>query len=159
MPEHRGSLLHPVYGAAAGDIRRAVDASPAARLTALERSLDATRRALTFDLKLFRGFRVQGRQTFVTPDSSGWIHLYAPDGNPTVVEVDPNVARHAIKVRTIVPETEGCDCCGEDMTFNFIQHGGCPCLAINYIGTINCVPTFQYALDCGCIRTHAGLPA
>lgn len=125
----------------------------------MERTLDETRRALTFDLKLFRGFRVQGRQTIVTPDSSGFVHLYAPDGDPTTVEVDPNVARHAIKVSTVVPEPEGCECCGEDMTFEFIQHGGCPCLAITHVGSVGCHHQFQTNLDCACISAHAGLPA
>lgn len=158
MAERRDSLLHPVLGCAAADIRRAVDASQGARLARLERTLDATRRALTFDLKLFRGFRVQGRQDIVTPDSSGLVHIYAPPGDPTTIGVDPNVARHAIKVSTEVPPSEECECCGEDMTFNFIQHGGCPCFTLEHIGTVNCVPQIRYTLDCGCIRSSIGLP-
>lgn len=80
-PIPAGSLLHPLYGTAAADIRAAVGASSAARMTALHRRLDGVRRAMVLRDRDFRGFWLKEAQDRVTPDHQRFIEVVCPDGS------------------------------------------------------------------------------
>lgn len=74
------SLLHPLYGAAAQDIRAAVGASSAARMAAMHRQLDGVRRAVVLRDRDFRGLWLKDSQQRVTPDHQKFIEVVCPDG-------------------------------------------------------------------------------
>lgn len=75
-----GSLLHPLYGTAAQDIRAAVGASSAARMNAMYRQLDGVRRAVVLRDREFRGLWLKDAQDRVTPDHQKFIEVVCPDG-------------------------------------------------------------------------------
>lgn len=74
------SLLHPLYGTAAQDIRTAVGASSAARVAALHRQLDGVRRAVVLRDREFRGLWLKDSQQRITPDHQKFIEVVCPDG-------------------------------------------------------------------------------
>lgn len=76
-----GSLLHPLYGTAAQDIRAAVGASSAARMDAMHRRLDSVRRAMVIRDREFRGLWLRDSQDRVTPDHQKFIEVVCPDGS------------------------------------------------------------------------------
>jgi len=80
-PTPAGTLPHPLYGTAAADIRAAVGASSAARMTALQRRLDGVRRAMVLRDRDFRGFWLKDAQDRVTPDHQRFIEVVCPDGS------------------------------------------------------------------------------
>lgn len=77
------SLLHPVYGVAAADIRAAVGASQSARLATLHRQLDGVRRAIVLRDRDYRGFVIRqdgtGAGQRITPNHQKFIGLDSPD--------------------------------------------------------------------------------
>lgn len=75
------SLLHPLYGTAAQDIRAAVGASSAARMAAMHRKLDGVRRAMVLRDRDFRGLWLKDSQDRVTPDHQKFIEVVCPDGS------------------------------------------------------------------------------
>jgi hypothetical protein len=76
-----GSLLHPLYGTAAQDIRAAVGVSSAARMDAMHRRLDGVRRAMVLRDRDFRGLWLKDSQDRVTPDHQKFIEIVCPDGS------------------------------------------------------------------------------
>lgn len=80
-PVPMGSLLHPLYGTAAQDIRAAVGASSGARMVDLHRRLDGLRRAVVLQSREFRGLWLKDAQDRVTPDHQKFIEVVCPDGS------------------------------------------------------------------------------
>lgn len=78
-----GSLLHPVYGVAAADIRAAVGASQSARLAKLHRQLDGVRRSIVLYDRDYRGHVIRqsgtGAGQRITPNHQKFIGLDSPD--------------------------------------------------------------------------------
>lgn len=103
-----GSLLHPLYGTAAQDIRAAVGASSAARMSALHRRLDGVRRAMVLRDREFRGLWLKDSQDRVTPDHQKFIEVVCPDGSILWERGDsPHQLRGCVDVDALDIET-GC---------------------------------------------------
>lgn len=79
------SLLHPVYGSAARDIRAAVGVSPAARTAKLARQIDGLQRAMVLRDRDFRGIVItqngDAAGTRITPDHRRFVAIDCPDGS------------------------------------------------------------------------------
>lgn len=80
MAESMASLLHPLYGTAAQDIRAAVGASSASRVAGIQRRLDGVRRAMVLRDRDFRGLWLKDSQQRITPDHQKFIEVVCPDG-------------------------------------------------------------------------------
>lgn len=154
--EDRSSLLHPITGYAAGDVRRAVGGGREDRIARLEDGLERLRRMVA-GLKGFRGLRPGQRGMVSTPDSSGLMDVYSPDESVDVGRT-PNQQLHGVSLGVVLPDPENpCECCAEDAhpIFNSV---GCPCITVTKVGMSGCQPIYAIDLDCDCIGVHIGVP-
>ncbi len=102
------SLLHPLYGTAAQDIRAAVGASSSARMAAMHRRLDGVRRTMVLRDRDFRGLWLKDSQQRVTPDHQKFIEVVCPDGSILWESGDsPHQLRGCVDVDALDIET-GC---------------------------------------------------
>lgn len=114
MPNHwpTSSLLHPLYGSAARDIRGAVGASHGEQLDRLARQLDGVRRAIVLRDRDYRGLVISQAGTYlgarVTPDHKRYVSIYSPD-DTIRVEAGRHPHELALRVDTDVVCVE-CDC-------------------------------------------------
>jgi len=104
MPSHwpTSSLLHPVYGSAARDIRAAVGASSDEQAARLARQLDGVRRAIVLRDRDWRGLIITGGDhsgARVTPDHKRYTAIYSPD-DTLIIEVGRHPHELALRVDT-----------------------------------------------------------
>jgi len=129
--EAPGSLLHPLYGFAAQDVRRAVGASHLARLAQTEALVERMRRHDALHRKGFRGFVAGADRVPITPDTNG--HLRGRSLTPAFIfDRDPNDDPHTFiydididELRTLL-DIQECECCPEDITWQVTIDPGEP---------------------------------
>lgn len=102
-PRDPSSLLHPVNGFAADDVRRALGLSPVARVEDLERNVARLQRLLAVTLDLFRGFDLQyGVNGSVSPQPrTGKVELNSNDSS-ILFDTQPYARAHVINA-TVAP--------------------------------------------------------
>lgn len=102
-PRDPSSLLHPVNGFAADDVRRALGLSPVARVEDLERNVARLQRLLAVTLDLFRGFDLQyGVNGSVSPQPrTGKVELNSNDSS-ILIDPQPYERAHVVNF-TVAP--------------------------------------------------------
>lgn len=102
-PRDPSSLLHPVNGFAADDVRRALGLSPVARVEDLERDVARLQRLLAVTLDLFRGFDLQyGVNGSVSPQPrTGKVELNSNDSS-ILIDPQPYERAHVVNF-TVAP--------------------------------------------------------
>lgn len=153
------SLLHPLYGYGAQDIRRAVGSSHAANIAHLEGLVEKARRHLAIHHKHPKGHSVGENRQPVTLDENGHTQFRSLQPDVLVIDGDPNGNPHAATwdidieaLRPLLEIPEGCECCPENITWIVTTNPLLP------LGVVFDIETCTWTLNFPCDPCEPGGP-